>query len=235
MSLEVFKERLSRKLNLDLELKVNENHSTMLRLLNRNWRKARLSVHRMFLEAPDPVISAIAHYVKGSRRGWKEQSLILRGYIQTHLSTLDYSHTLRPGSCIAQGEMYDLQALYDTLNETYFQKALNLSISWFGEKKCRNRSRIVYGQYLDTKKLIKIHRLLDDPFFPPYFVSFIIYHEMVHSVVPGFIDEKGYYRIHGPLFKAQERAFEEYERAIDWERSNKHLIFQPKKMKYGRS
>lgn len=186
---------------------------------------ARLSVHKMFLEAPDPVLSAIAHYVKGTRKDLGERNLVLREFIQGHLHRYDYTHLVNSQKLVQQGRVYHLKPLFDALNKKYFDEKLDLSLTWFGAPQRKRRRRITFGQYFSGLRLIKMHRMLDDPFFPEYFVSFILYHEMLHSVVPGVKDARGRFCVHGKNFKEKERAFEHYQKAIEWERNNKAKIF----------
>ena len=218
----LLKNKLRKLLKHDLELVINENRSTMVSL-QRN--RKRLSLHKMFLEAPDPVIAAIAHYVRGMRRDADRQNLVLRGYIQENLSRFDASHLDRT-KLVQKGRIYDLKPLFNQLNRRYFKGELQLRITWFGAWGRSNRSRIVFGQYHDNLRLIKIHRILDDPFFPEFFVRFILYHEMLHAVVPGSVDERGRFCIHGQAFKEREQQFEQYAEAVAWEKKNKQHFFK---------
>ncbi|NGX38169.1 MAG: hypothetical protein K1000chlam2_01341, partial [Chlamydiae bacterium] len=111
-----------------------------------------------------------------------------------------------------QGEIYDLQAMYDTLNVEYFDSKLNLNITWFG-KGMIPKTRILFGSYDHRFQLIKINRYLDREVVPQHFVRYIIYHEMLHGMVPGYVDERGFFRIHGPEFKRRERLFVDYDKA----------------------
>lgn len=224
-TLESFKIRLQYLLQMKVELVVNENRSTMLNLLKKERSFARLSVHKMFLEAPDPVISAIAHYVKGTRRNLSERNVILKEFIQRHLACRDYSHLVKSQELVSQGKIYDLKTLYDPLNQKYFNGELDLSLTWFGASSRKRRRRITFGQYFSGLRLIKMHRMLDDPFFPEYFVSFILYHEMLHSVIPGSKDARGRFCVHGKEFKEREKVFEHYHKAVEWEKRNKAIIF----------
>lgn len=225
-----FQGRLRPFLDLHLELVVHENRSTMLNLLQKTGTTARLSVHKMFLQAPDLVLSAIAHYVRGNRKERQTRNRVLRQYIQEHLAQEDYTHLINPQKLIQQGEYFNLQTFYDALNQKYFSEKLLLSMTWYGEKRRRRGSRITFGQYVSGLRLIKIHKMLDDPFFPDYFVAFVIYHEMLHSVVPGSLDSRGRFCFHGREFKEREMAFEEYGKAILWEKKNKADLFN-----YGRT
>ncbi len=223
---ENFKQKIAKHLNMHLDLVINENRCTMLSVLERKRDRARLSIHRMFLDAPEDVISAIANYVRGQHRRHQRQNLVLRGYIQSNLSRFNYSHRLDRTKLEAKGRYYNLRAIYESLNHHYFQGRLQLDITWFGTASKHKRTRIIFGQYYDQLKLIKIHRMMDDPFFPDYFVHFVVYHEMLHDVVPGYVDERGVFRSHGEKFKRLERQFVDYERAYDWEQSHKKYLFR---------
>lgn len=223
--LESLKVRLQRLLDIDIELVVNENRSTMLNLLEKQRSFARLSIHKMFLEAPEPVISAIALYVRGSRKDRQVRNLVLREFIQSHLSRHDYTHLVDPKKLVQQGRCYDLKPLYDSLNEKYFEGKLDLSLTWYGALRRKRRARITFGLYVSGLRLIKMHRMLDDPFFPEYFVSFVLYHEMLHSVVPGSTDARGRFCFHDKAFKEREKVFEHYLKATEWEKNNKARLF----------
>ena len=160
----------------------------MLNLLEKNRTSVRLSVHKMFLEAPDPVISAIVHYVRGTRK----EGSVLRAYIHDHFAKVNYTHLVQEQKLVHAGNLYHLKELYTAVNKKYFDGELDLAITWYGRPSRQKwRTRITYGQYLSGLRLIKIHCMLDDLFFPEFFVAFVVYHEMLHSVVPGSLDRRG--------------------------------------------
>ncbi|MBS0605245.1 MAG: hypothetical protein JSS60_09465 [Verrucomicrobia bacterium] len=125
-----------------------------------------------------------------------------------------------------QGDLYDLKAIYNSINASYFEGKLELEITWFGSAKRRARRHRKLGLYCFHDKLIKIHRLLDQTHFPPYFISYVVYHEMLHSVCPPVKVKKGRYSIHHSDFKQKEMEFAEYAVAKRWEEENKRLFFQ---------
>ena len=61
--------------------------------------------------------------------------------------------------------------------------------------------------------------MLDKPWVPRYFVSYIVYHEMLHHVVPSS-QGRGRRMLHPPPFIARERLFRDYERSLAWEKSH---------------
>ena len=81
MTLIAFMERLKRQLKIELDLVVTENRSVMLNLLEKRRSYVRLSLHKMFLNAPDAILNAIVHYVNGTRK----EGSVLRRFIQDNL------------------------------------------------------------------------------------------------------------------------------------------------------
>jgi hypothetical protein len=124
-----------------------------------------------------------------------------------------------------RGEHYDLQAIYDVLNEDYFKNQLKLTIRWFSSAERKARRHRKLGIFCFKTNCIKIHRLLDKPHFPPYFISYVVYHEMLHSVCPPVKAKRGRYQIHHSDFKMREKQFAEYAVAKRWEEENRTLFF----------
>ncbi len=123
------------------------------------------------------------------------------------------------------GGHYDLNEIFNDLNQTYFENRLKLGITWFGSALRKAKRHRKLGLYCFRTKVVKIHRLLDQPHFPPYFISYVVYHEMLHSVCPPVKAKKGRYRIHHSDFKKRERQFIHYDSAKRWEEENKRAFF----------
>lgn len=214
-------EHLEIRVGTKLHLKINDNRSTMLSV---KWEPdcTKVSLHRMFLEAPQNIMQALTFYLKGEH---KILSPSIKAYIEDNLQKLDYSHELDLNKLQAVGSVHDLKAVYDNLNKEYFDNSLNLHITWFGKAQNRNRSRITFGLYYDPLKLIKINRLLDQQRFPEYVIAYVIYHEMLHYVCPTYVDEKGQKHIHSKQFKALEKKFKYFDLAQQWLRRHQNELF----------
>jgi hypothetical protein len=61
--------------------------------------------------------------------------------------------------------------------------------------------------------------LLDQQFVPLWFLQYVLYHEMLHSVVPDEVS-RGRRRVHTEEFNRRERQFPRYRRARHWEEEN---------------
>jgi hypothetical protein len=128
-------------------------------------------------------------------------------------------------SLVTQGKLYDLKEIYTSLNNTYFNNTLDLKITWFGNANRSARRHRRLGVYCFEEKLIKIHRLLDSPDFPAYFIAWVVYHEMLHYVYPPLKAKRGRYSIHHCEFRKKEREFADYAVAKRWEKENRRLFF----------
>ena len=212
---------LQRNVKKKVKLRINDNRSTMLSV---RWESdcTKVSLHRMFLEAPENVMDELACYV---RREQKSISPSIKAFIEDNLRNLDYTHMLNLSKLISRGNVYNLQQIYDALNQEYFEGRLKLYITWFGRGTQKNRSRVTFGLYHDPLKLIKINRLLDSPAFPDYLVAYVIYHEMLHHVCPSYYDEKGIHRVHNKEFKERELLFPYYHQAQNWIKKHQEGLF----------
>ena len=62
--------------------------------------------------------------------------------------------------------------------------------------------------------------MLDNPTFPDYVVAYVVYHEMVHHVIPSYYDANGNHHIHSKEFKQKEAKFRHYALAQGWIKKN---------------
>jgi hypothetical protein len=217
----IFQQQLETSVGSKLQLKINDNRSTMLSV---KWQPdcTKVSLHRMFLQAPQNVMQELACYLRGEH---KNITPSIKAYIEDNLKNLDYSHQLDLTKLQTKGKVYDLQEIYHSLHQEYFDRQLGLYITWFGTSKRINRNQITFGLYHDPLKLIKINRLIDHHYVPAYFVSYVVYHEMLHYVCPSYVDEKGFKHIHSKEFKEREKEFNFYKEAQKWIKENQDYLF----------
>lgn len=130
----------------------------------------------------------------------------------------------RQEKLFTQGLHYDLKKIFDQINEEYFEKKISLSITWSGSGSRIAKTRRLLGSYHEKKRLIKIHRLLDNIVFPEYFLSYVVYHEILHHVCPP--KKRGKRRIHHKTFIEREKEFREYRAVKEWEKQNRKLFFR---------
>ena len=119
------------------------------------------------------------------------------------------------------GITYNLLEIFDELNREYFDAKLSLPITWFGNPLREAKSKRTLGSFHFETSLIRIHRLLDHPHFPPYLISYIVYHEMLHSLYPPLKRRRKGRRVHHSTFEEKEKEFRDYALARAWEKKHR--------------
>ena len=84
-----------------------------------------------------------------------------------------------------EGTHFDLREIFDDLNRRHFRKRLRgYKVEWGRRRKHRPREQFVFGTIQEEDRVIRINPALDQPFVPLWFLRYVLYHEMLHSVVP---------------------------------------------------
>jgi hypothetical protein len=165
--------------------------------------------------APETILEAIAHILlaKIYRKPIAPQhSTRYRRYVSSHdISTkTQLVRQLRGRKQIdsAQGEVYDLDQIFEELNQCFFHGLLaRPQMTW-----SRVHARRSLAHYDPAHNAIVVSRAFDHQRVPRYAVEYIVYHEMLHLKHP--VKLRGSRRcVHGPEFRAEEKLFPESERA----------------------
>ena len=179
----------------------------------------QIRLHHMFLDAPTAVQEALVRYVTAAERS---ASQLVGKYIEDNGFRIRASRPVsRP--LVTQGSTHDLYVVFHAVNAKYFGGAVDALITWGRSGRPAAvrtpRRSIKLGSYSATERLIRLHPALDRAWVPRYFVSYIVYHEMLHHVIPSS-QGNGRRMLHPPIFVARERLFRDFDRAIAWERAH---------------
>src|SRR6267142_4530196 len=113
-----------------------------------------------------------------------------------------------------EGKHFDLQQIFDQLNHRYFSGRLRgYEVKWGRRRKHRPKDYFIFGTIQEEDRVIRINPQLDQPFVPSWFLRYILYHEMLHSVVPDEALTNGRRRVHTDEFNRRERRYHAYSRA----------------------
>ncbi len=105
-------------------------------------------------------------------------------------------------------DVYDLSAMFDELNQEYFNNALPKPIlAWTPRANYRT-----LGTYNFHWDIICISRIMNDRRVPEIAVRFVLYHEMLH-IKHGLHNQGGRAVSHTPQFRADEMKFKGWEEA----------------------
>jgi hypothetical protein len=178
----------------------------------------RVRIHRMFARTEPRIVRALARYVVHNDR---RASGVLGEYIEQNKHIIrQQPRRPRQVSIRTEGRFFDLQEIFDRLNAEYFANKIEARITWGPSFKTRRRRRsIKMGSFSVEDRIIRIHPSLDQPGVPPYFVAWIVFHEMLHGKHE--VTRVGGRRcFHTKEFVAEEKTFAHYERAYAWEKRN---------------
>ncbi|GIU81313.1 MAG: hypothetical protein D6687_06750 [Acidobacteria bacterium] len=112
----------------------------------------------------------------------------------------------------AKGKFYDLEEIFDRLNEKYFQNTLSKPILGWSTRKTSRK----LGRYDFVNKTLIVNSALDDSKVPDYVVEMIVYHEMLHMKHSFRKGKNGKKCFHTAAFREEEKKFEHFEKAENW-------------------
>jgi len=220
------RQSLERKLNTGatrpVVVSITDNrHAMISHTMERGIVRAR--VHHMFLDAPPRVQDALVRYM---RVGDREASDLIGRYIDSNTPRL--ARASRNRRLVTQGKHHDLLEIFNRLNEKYFDNSVHCVVTWgtrTSAKTKRPRATIKLGSYAYQDRLVRIHPALDRRWVPRYFLEYVMFHEMLHHVMPSTRGE-GRRLLHPPEFRERERDFRNHDRALAWERAHLHRLLR---------
>jgi len=215
------RQALERRLELafggPVQLGVTDNRRRMV-TQTRSRSRLRVRLHMMFLGADERVKNALVAYIVN---GDRDSSQVVGEFIDQNLHRIRASRKA-PGPLRTAGQVHDLDAILHDVNQRYFAGTVSdVLITWGRKTRPREskRTSIKLGSYSATERLIRVHPALDREWVPRYFVSYIVYHEMLHHVIPQS-QGSGRRMLHPPAFQAREKLFRDFDRALAWEKAH---------------
>ena len=213
---EALRVKLCQYSGMDVSLKITNNSHSLMRVVHEpGGRRARLSLHWIFVEAPQPVLKTLGGWVKYPAKLRKNS--LLRCYMRENSGKIS-TGAQRRVTIVTKGRQYDLTALYDDVNAAEFGGVVNAQITW-GVMQPVGGGRsghLRLGSFNDAVNLIRIHPVLDNAEVPAFVVRSIVFHEMLHAFL-GIEKEDGKRRkVHHAAFRERERRYKDHETAEAW-------------------
>ena len=205
MSKELLCDVLNHHAPREVKLTITDNRVSMATIDFSKPQAIRVRLHEEFLKAPEDVIEALKSYLHAPNKSdWGVVSAFARRIV---------SENMRPARRKKKpkaGNVHHLGEIRNDVNRCFFGGKVKCNIEWgrriVAKKRGRKSRSIRYGSWLPDLKTVRINPLLDDERVPYEFIRYIVFHEMLHAVVPG--EQRGtrnYY--HATTFKRLERAF----------------------------
>ncbi|HQE94147.1 MAG TPA: hypothetical protein PLH19_15745 [Anaerolineae bacterium] len=168
-----------------------------------------ITVNEGFIGAPHPVLKALIY--TALHHPEKQQVSQIKTYSTSDAFeeiVLALEWTTADLSINTKGQHYDLAAIFDRVNVTYFVGALPAPrLTW--NKTLTHRK---LGHYQFNTDTVMLSLSLDDVAIPPYVVEFVMYHELLHKHL-GVKLVNGRRYAHTTAFRDAERRFAQYEQA----------------------
>jgi len=127
----------------------------------------------------------------------------------------------RPVRGVSRGRVHDLAPLL-SFQRDLLPGAPDLPVRWGRWPTQVPRRTLQLGAHSATG--IRIHPVLDHALVPDWFVAFILFHELLHAVIPPVPGVRR--QVHPPAFRERERAHSSYHRARQWEHQNIGWLMQ---------
>ena len=209
-------QRLGEILDQPISSLVLTENKTRIVSARQNGEGLDVRIHRCFVDAPTETLRHVADFLgstTGAARRWALAGI--REHFDRHREARRRRRRLDP-----VGEFFDLDELRDDINRRYFDGALDLQITWGRRLSERRKGARGYsvrlGAFHNDDGLVRIHRSLDREGVPLYVLESVVYHEMLHAVVPVVKHRGERRRIHTMEFRRRERLFERHREAERW-------------------
>lgn len=200
----------------------NDNRATMISF-RRAQGRITVRLHRMFRHAGERELAALALFL-GCRD--RRASRALDRFIAAHREEIDSRPRPRARRRISAGAAHDLAPVLERVRLRYFGGFGDVAICWAGRRPAQRRPGARSGSrsralatYSFEDRTIRVSKVLDSPEVPEFVLDWVVYHEMLHHVLPTETSS-GRRRFHTRRFRALEHAFERYEEARAWEKAN---------------
>lgn len=214
--------RVSGRLGDHVKVVFTDNTSVMISYNRKKDGIVSLRLHHMFRTADEELVKAVARYIDKRDR---DSSALLNEFIKSNKHIVNKNKVRRKSKIDPCGKYHNLEAVYNRLNEEYFDGNLTAAITWGRKNGKKAHYQIRLGSYSYDSKLIRIHPSLDNGWVPRFFVESIVYHEMLHAFFQ-VTKKNGRRQYHTPEFRELEKQYRHYDRSRKWEKLNIHRLLR---------
>ncbi|HZU09914.1 MAG TPA: M48 family peptidase [Pseudacidobacterium sp.] len=168
--------------------------------------------------APQPVLRAIAHILLAKLY----RKSLDPAHVTRYRRFASSEHVMRQTERVrqmrgrkkistAKGEHYDLEEVFESLNQRFFHGLMGRPVLTWSEHKAKR----LLGHYDAAHNTIMISRVFDRKNTPRYAIEYLVYHEMLHLKHP--VKVRGGRRcVHSLEFQEEEKLFPHLEEAKEY-------------------
>ena len=210
----ILQDKLKQKIGKPVDLTITDNISSII-YIRRNGQGYTIRLHHMFIDADEKLLNDIAAYAKTG------ESKLIQKFIDEHTFLIRTPTEKREPRISTKGEHHNLRPLFHSLNKQYFRGRASCTITWGRRRRRKARSSIQLGCYDNNLDLIRINPRLDSSRVPRYFIEYIVFHEMLHSILNPKSEKS-----HTKEFKNKEKEFKHYHQATAWQKKNLNMFIR---------
>lgn len=180
-------------------------------------------LHHMFAGAPEEVREALPRWIRSGRRA-RKACTVLDTWIHAALAALPARSAPEP-RLAPRGGCHDLERLAAPLFAREFAGDFASAdtrplLTWGRRGRSRSRHSLRLGSYDAETRVVRLHRVLDQPAVPEWFVRYVLFHEILHAAHPPRPGPGNQWIHHGAEFRRREARYADYARALRWEQLN---------------
>jgi predicted SprT family Zn-dependent metalloprotease len=183
-----------------------------------------LVLHERFAGADPEVWEDLAKWLRSGRRA---RSACHR--LDTWLDRLRSDPAQSAPPSTHPGDHHDLARITQQVMMTHlaeeFSERRTPAVHWATRKRSTARRGLRLGSYDSSRDLVRIHPVLDQPAVPEWVVAFVVFHELLHALIPSQRIGRRLMH-HGASFRAKERSHPDHARATQWEDAHIHALIR---------
>lgn len=196
-----------------VHLWLTNNRRSMVSLRTEPSGAFRARLHYMFTWAGDGEVEALIQLATGQQVQWARR--VLREFTTANRDVIRTPSPSRRVRLRQRGRNHDLAELLERAARAIDEPVGSVAITWGRYGSFGPQTHIRLGSYSSQRKLIRIHPLLDRPSVPGWVIEFVIFHELLHRVIPPRRSGTRHVQ-HGADFRARESKHPDFERFKAW-------------------
>lgn len=206
LSTTAWQDALSDQLDRPCQVVYGRSRSTPVQVHRPADQPIRVRLHRFFETAPGPVMSALGSWIRAGARA-RAACRLLDTWIASQLASLPRSV---PSQLCTRGLVHDLGPMLEPVLAEHVAELRDSppAVTWGPRRRSRSRRSLHLGSFDPETRVIRIHPVLDHRSVPEFFVRFVLFHELLHAVIPPGVRPGS--RHHPRAFRLRERAHPDY-------------------------
>ena len=188
------------------------NYNGLYKYKQNRQGKIELQLSEGFIQAEDHILQAIINLILQGNNSPDKQLIRHFGLTEEYSDiTLELDLIADLDADTPQGNYYDLETLFHSLNQEYFVGEMpKPRLTW---NKILTQRKL--GHYEPLRDKVVMSRTLDSAHVPQIVVQLVLYHELLHKH-HGAKWLNGKRMVHTPEFRRSERKFQHYQEAQQW-------------------